>query len=1428
MKSGRILLAFAFALAAFSSHARDRNPADNLIPNGSFRSGLKGWRLDPPSAANVSMDPNAGRERAVRLSVPRGACGLISEPVNLDRTAPYFLEAFLKAENAPSVYLDVVEADGERTFKRGLGTDLRVMRGVRGWKRIQYIITPNMWRPATRQARIALMIRTAKGKPATAWLSDVFFAPGIDLDHIDSVGWKRPPGFEKAKRRYRERHILLYAPMEDESLNAAYAEGEWEPLQRRGCKLVQGKYGKAVEYEQTGGTLAYAGAQNYYQTRGAVAFWFRNGSGPEFVLTVSPTDHTFWHSMARVYDHGDKGPMQIFTVSQDQVMHGRKGVKIPAPPVGRWSHVAFVWDQRFGVKYYVNAKLMFSMWGKDAWYYNAIPAGIHFGYALARAQELNHNGSAFDELYVFDVPLTAAEIRALMRNRLEDVRGEAHGLPAAETTRHMLASAGMTPSPDLSVIKADGTTTLRVIRPIDVKTWGGAGKLRSMDGDPSTYRGGVQDLDYGKPVSITHISAIGQAQGLTAHAWSGDEFKPDRLVASIPRGKGPVFCVKALDAAPMEKLRLAFGKGGGRVGEFRAIQAGAVFSPRGRAIRQPLHGPAPLEHFGRLARPPTKHYNSPTIRSLFAHIPFSLAWEIAAQFPRSERLLLAPDAPRDASEINIPPAGLVSLFSRPLSSDLPLRAVTLDLMLAAPRFADVWLVTIGDPADQRRPIFEFPLLVNGGRAAQGGTRVRFTVDFRDIMLPAGERLWVKVRSRNGMTLRTGDGSALILHPGDREEVMREHLTDRLRLCRHFYSVGAEGHVWDGIGKNRGWRRRHPLLCLTYHKVYAHLKDFRGWKRDDPLGEMLWRRMMHTPKPKPPVVLWPKGAPGWAVYQRAVIENAAKLATWWIDNKQNPKTGGMGGGLGDDVEMVVRSWPYIYLITGDPKIRGAVKLLADGIWNSPGITDGYCTPARDVEHSAEPTSFSQPHMMLMLYGHPTYVERNMRTIKHMGWWSAYDTQGKRRIQGWAFGYNKINNRGKNRVDVPCNGRAIIPGLWVAWYNRHPLVMKWMTEYADAWYCSSREEGKGKPKWVIPNEISAETGELYRFSGRHPRSVYGGYYNEIQNLLLSVSCLTNNTELLKPFRGAPARFGAQLAKLDPNGPWVEACRKGKLSRGPVAYVAWTAGGPNKLLTDRLEHDAGWYPNNMVLMTLLEPSTDRVYSPGIDLASCMALGYYPGVRNGHPMPACTWEGAGPNTGILVARDTDTRLDVLLYNFLNRPADIVMRTWSLKPGVYALKLGPDTNSDRRMDRVQVKREVALRERRCNPVPFRLPPRRLMALSLNLIKPLADHGLELADLAVSLEDVSVSPDRKRVVARIHNIGVKPAGPFAVELRSGRVILASAAVKSLSWPADLLPRTITVKLESARPIPANSVIAIDPKRQVREITRLNNTVRLAQ
>ena len=87
---------------------------------------------------------------------------------------------------------------------------------------------------------------------------------------------------------------------------------------------------------------------------------------------------------------------------------------------------------------------------------------------------------------------------------------------------------------------------------------------------------------------------------------------------------------------------------------------------------------------------------------------------------------------------------------------------------------------------------------------------------------------------------------------------------------------------------------------------------------------------------------------------------------------------------------------------------------------------------------------------------------------------------------------------------------------------------------------------------------------------------------------------------------------------------------------------------------------------------------------------------------------------------------------------------------------------------------------------------------------------------------------RGKITVTVHSLGAVNSPPSELALldREGK-ILSSLSLPALKAPADLMPKTVTV----AFPLPSGSKIdgasvVIDPNARIKEITRVNNRVKL--
>ncbi|MEP6361168.1 MAG: hypothetical protein ABJ287_02185, partial [Balneola sp.] len=89
-------------------------------------------------------------------------------------------------------------------------------------------------------------------------------------------------------------------------------------------------------------------------------------------------------------------------------------------------------------------------------------------------------------------------------------------------------------------------------------------------------------------------------------------------------------------------------------------------------------------------------------------------------------------------------------------------------------------------------------------------------------------------------------------------------------------------------------------------------------------------------------------PEWASVQWELTNRLKDIVDWWVYEQQDDN-GEFGGKFGDDVE-ILRWWSPL-ILSGDETTYLGWKRLADGVWNSSKVKNGYAKNPSDVEHSS---------------------------------------------------------------------------------------------------------------------------------------------------------------------------------------------------------------------------------------------------------------------------------------------------------------------------------------------------------------------------------------------------------------------------------------------------------------------------------------------
>ena len=586
------------------------------------------------------------------------------------------------------------------------------------------------------------------------------------------------------------------------------------------------------------------------------------------------------------------------------------------------------------------------------------------------------------------------------------------------------------------------------------------------------------------------------------------------------------------------------------------------------------------------------------------------------------------------------------------------------------------------------------------------------------------------------------------------------------------------------------------------------------------------------------------APRWASLLREQYVRSLKIIEWWGKHRQDAQ-GALGGGWGDDVE-ILRSWnPVVGISTGSPLARETVRRLVDGVWKHGGVDreHGYAADVSDVEHSSEPTGDSQPPMILLAYGDPTYIDRNLRAARSMrDVWTAIAPDGHRRFRSNQFSATEIIDEEPYGVDVPYAYRAVRHAAWLLAYASYPEVRQLLVEWAESWLVACLNEEGEKPRGVAPAALAFEDG---RPGGYGPTwwepSLGWTYYQwhdrnngRILRLLTTAFALTGEERFLEPLHLCIA-----LSKQDASGivrpgssAWVIRMLQGSRGRfvrellahrrltgdttsdaflirhGSPATV-YRLTGDDTRVKQASEGALNALRYNFVMNTSEVGATDRAGIIGAE-ALCEA---YTGVEDewGHltsPDPAVTWDAPGPNFAALVGPNDTQSLRVSLYSFEQDTTTYGAYFHRLEPGEYQLMLSADENDDHRGDQV-LSAPTLTYHGRGHRVEFALLPRQATVITMRQITSGGPLPVEGPDLSWSREDSTLL---------LYNIGTEAAHDVAVQFSDslGQVI-QETSLGSLRGVENLRPGKVRIR------VPEEAISATAFLREGKpELNRFNN------
>ncbi|HEV7747150.1 MAG TPA: LamG-like jellyroll fold domain-containing protein [Pyrinomonadaceae bacterium] len=1246
---------------------------------------------------------------------------------------------------------------------------------------------------------------------------------------------------------------LLFYLSGDHEFTADYAAGgDPQPNFLRDVKIISdGARGPGFECANSQ-LMSYWAPGNIYAERGTLSFAWRSRYpvGPTAfpIFRVGYSDHSSWDMVWLRIDYNGRGGFDAF-VTDINLARIRVSYVMPAfPKPNEWVNLALAWDETRGIRFYVNGVLAASQ-DRQAVLYAGLdqfgPNSRTIGPMQVQSDYNFTRGGDIDELRIYDRMLSDENVASLAKGKApQQIPAIARSLAQKTWQDEWWLRYGWNRKGDAPPYLSSAQTSVRKVEihdAYDLKRWW----WKATDGIRETTWPGVYNRsrlpgrnDYfqlpdwdcyslsGKSVTFRMPDELWNHLEISGAAW-GNMYVDTRgieLLFSRPQGQEKTF--HQLETPRRgQQLRFENVEQEEPIGELSAYYVAAGREPHGTAVLRYTLGGAPAKSIDGTIEPIEKfiagRYTADERATVVAVAENN---EARSARPKSAETHRENPVTMPLVHIVIPAAGW-----QDNSDGLDGIAIDLPALRVKPTHGEYFPLNlqVKDPLWPERNLLDFSFSVKSGEART------LWLDTRDRILPPGKALYLTIAGAGsdfGPASLYGARVRLIFKA--RAEATKEHELDRFTQARDSYAMLIEEHTTN------------PRLNL-YNRFAADVTDLLRVNPDHWLGQTYWYDSNRShPRPKFIQPAAPPGVPLWAFRQVEQLRSLKRVVLWYIDQRQIDN-GEFGGGLSDDGDLT-NYWPAAALMGSEPeKIKASLMKELDAFYNQGMFTNGLPTIQADELHSYEEGIQVLGQSLLLDYGDPKQLERAMETSRSLIQLTGVNSAGHRHIRSSYYNGKKLAEEEPWGWSKPSSILAFHPAMMLVEYNGNPQMKHIITELADGFLAHRKKDANFRQSIAIrfaddkeaPNNRGSVlpifwaawkwTGDakyLEPFKDQGPRALESIPANALDQLALRQ---TWGNDIVAFVKGGPI---AQRPSLGYRG--TPNANNQRLNAPPppnyaLLHFAWQMTGDKHLLEQlygsQIEASAiREYMNTEGSMWI-----DRIDVPYAEIQRAR-LGGIALTRNSlYPGQAVSWSFQAPaneeSTAILVPNATEQSLKIVTYNLSASPVKVNMTAWDIEPGEWEVVQGSDTNGDDVIDGVATTTTVALE--RTGTIELMFPPGVTTVLNLKLVAKGTPYWAR-PDLGISKDDVVVR--ERNVSVTIHSLGAVDTEPTTVALvdQSGTV-RASAAVPRLEAPADLLPRTtiVTVTVPAGLRLNGCSVV-IDPDAKGKEITRINNRVRL--
>ena len=1240
---------------------------------------------------------------------------------------------------------------------------------------------------------------------------------------------------------------LLFYLSGNHEFTADYAAGG-DPLPNflRDVKIISaGAKGPGFECANSQ-LMSYWAPGNIYAERGTLSFSWRSRYpvGPTAfpIFRVGYADHSSWDMVWLRIDYNGKGGFDAF-VTDINLARIRVSYVLPEfPKPNEWVHLALAWDETKGIRFYVNGVLAARKDQQAVLYAGLDQFGPHSRTIGPMQVQSDYNftrGGDIDEIRIYDRMLSDENVVALAKgDSPQRIPSAARNLDQRIWRDEWWLRYGWNRNGDPPPYLDSAINSVRKVEIHDVydlkrwwwkatdgireTTWPGVYNRSRLPGRNDYFQ--LPDWDCyslsGKSVTFTMPDEPWNHLEISGAAWGRMflESPSEKLLFQRPKDQEKTFHRLSVPARG-QKLRFENVEQEEPIGELSAYYVGTTPAPQGSAHLAYTLGVAPgasTNSVEQLRRFIAQRFTADERATMFA----------VADSAGARGLKSGIKTPVTSSSLPLVHIVIPAEDWQNISDGLDGIALDLPALHVKPTHGEYFPlnIQIKDPLWPQRNLLDFSFSVKPDQART------IWLDTRDRILPQDKALYLTIAGAgNDFGPSSLEGARLRLIFKPRTEAAKEHEVDRFTQARDSYAMLIEEHT------------SNPRLNL-YNRFAADTMDLLRVNPNHWLAQAYWYDSNRShPKPSFTQPVPTSGVPLWAFRQVEQLRNLKQMVLWYIDQRQI-ENGEFGGGLSDDGDLT-NYWPATALMGSEPeKIKTSLLNEMEAFYRQGMFTDGLPSIQADELHSYEEGIQTLGQSLLLAHGDPKQVERAMETSRSVIKLTGVNRVGHRHFRSSYYSGRQIAEEEPWGWSKPSSILVLHPGMMLVDFNGNPLIKKAIIELADGFLAHFKKDSSAGLRIAIrflddkeaPNnrgnvlpvfwaawKWTGDPKYLEPFRAQGARALEGIPSNALDQLNARPTWGNEIASMMKV--GSSGNFSF------PNLPNPNTQRLN--NPPPVNYaarhLAWQVTGDKQFLESLYASQIEASAVRKYLNTEGSMWIDRIDLPFSELQRAR-LGGLALVRNSlYPGHAVSWSFQPPaneeSTAILIPNATSRSLKIVAYNLSQSTVGANMTGWDIEPGRWEMVQGLDTDGDDVADSAVTTTTVEFE--RSRTIELNLPPRASTVVSLRLVTKGIDYWAR-PDLGISRGDVVQG--KGTITVKVHSLGAVNTEPTKISLldQTGKV-LVSAIVARLEAPLDLLPRTTTVTLR----IPTGVVsekgsILIDPDGEKKEITRINNRVRL--